>query len=254
MREHSCVHAASPSPSPSVRIDRFLPFRKGIASPIEPEWSPFWTFPWIRKERPCKDRPRTVHGSSMDRLAKRARRSRHHHDDGGGKAMERTWHRGDGCPCRWNGCIARKVTEAMPCEMSCPAEEDRGVGIRKTCVEPWDGVVTGLHTAMRLGKFENYGTLVAFLAVVHSVRHNPILDWCTWHPKPPPRCTDAKEEMGSTLRIRPSLPLRVAFPRPFLGWKATCDACTHPWLVPSLVASGLIHWRLPREGLSDTPS
>lgn len=89
-------------------------------------------------------------------------------------------------PCRWNGCIARKVTEAMSCGMSCLAEEDWGVGIRRTCVEPWDGVVTGLHTAMRLGKFKNYGTLVTFLAVVHSVRHNPILDWCTWHPNPPP--------------------------------------------------------------------
>ena len=153
----------------------------------------------------------------MDRLAKRARRSRHHHDDGGGKAMERTWHRGDGCPCRWNGCIARKVTEAMPCEMSCPAEEDRGVGIRKTCVEPWDGVVTGLHTAMRLGKFENYGTLVAFLAVVHSVRHNPILDWCTWHPNPPPplhRCQGRNGQHVAHPTISPStcrLPTSVSW-------------------------------------------
>lgn len=202
---------------------------------------------------------KTVKRPSMDRSWTGWRKGRGEATSRTTTERKRRW-RGRGIvemavPCRWNGCIARKVTEAMSCGMSCLAEEDWGVGIRRTCVEPWDGVVTGLHTAMRLGKFKNYGTLVTFLAVVHSVRHNPILDWCTWHPNPPPpRCTDAKEEMGRMLRIQPSLPLRVASPRPFLGWKATCDACTHPWLLAPLVASRLIHWRLPWEGLSDTPS
>lgn len=179
---------------------------------------------------------KTVKRPSMDRSWTGWRKGRGEATSRTTTERKRRW-RGRGIvemavPCRWNGCIARKVTEAMSCGMSCLAEEDWGVGIRRTCVEPWDGVVTGLHTAMRLGKFKNYGTLVTFLAVVHSVRHNPILDWCTWHPNPPPpplhRCQGRNGQDVAHPAISPSpccLPTSVS-------WLEGNVRCVHAPMAP----------------------
>lgn len=170
MREQACVHAASPSPS--VRFDRVLSFRKGIVDPIEPERSPFWTFLWMHEDRPCKDRRWTVHGRAGEKGVEKAPspRRRRAERDGDDEASWRWMVLADGTVViRWKRtkvCLARR--HASPWE-------DNGAKTRRRRIGPWDGVVTGRNTLVRMGNVDNNAILGMFLVFFFSVRSGTIL-------------------------------------------------------------------------------